>query len=124
MNTHNFLTCQKNVDNIFYYKKHINNMLNRNKSIIESYESILDILKDMLNNDSLNTEDTIYEINKIKDIVKCHIVKKTYAEVELVNCDNLLYKTCQHNFIEDYIDITSDLSDKIIYCSICELSKR
>jgi len=124
MNTHNFLMCQKNIDNIFYYKKHINNVLNCNESIIESYESILDILKEILNDKSLNKNDTICEINKIIDIITCHIVKKTDAELELNNCDNLLYQMCQHNFVEDYIDITPDISQKIIYCSLCELSKR
>lgn len=120
MNTHNFLMCQKNIDNIFYYKKHITNVLNCNESIIESYESILDILNDS----NFNKNDTICEIIKIRDIINCHIVKKTDAELELNNYDNLLYKICEHNFVEDYIDITSDISKKIIYCSLCELSKR
>jgi hypothetical protein len=124
MNTHNFLLYQKNVDNIFYYKKHIKNILSCNESIIASYESILDILNDILNNDNLNNDDTICEILKIKEIIICHSVKKIEAELELNNCDNLLYNICEHDFVEDYIDITPDRSDKIIYCSICELSKR
>lgn len=31
--------------------------------------------------------------------------------------------TCCHEFIEDYIDINPDRSEKIIYCQVCEYTK-
>ena len=42
----------------------------------------------------------------------------------LKQIDDLLNKKilnhCNHEFIEDYIDITPDKSEKIVYCKICE----
>jgi hypothetical protein len=124
MNTHNFLLYKKNIDNILYYKKNINTVLSCNEIIINSYESILDMLIDILNNDNSDKDDTICEIVNIREIIHEHVIKKTEAELELNNCDEMIYQMCKHNFVEDYIDITPDISQKIIYCSICELSKK
>jgi hypothetical protein len=35
-------------------------------------------------------------------------------------CDKKILELCNHNFIEDTIDITPDRSQNIRYCSICE----
>jgi hypothetical protein len=64
------------------------------------------------------------EIIKMWEVRVTYEIKKTEIEQEIINCDNQIYKCCDHDFIEDYIDLTPDTSQKIVYCSICELSKR
>ncbi len=33
-------------------------------------------------------------------------------------------KMCVHDFIEDWIDIDPDRSQRIVYCRICEMTKK
>jgi hypothetical protein len=45
-----------------------------------------------------------------------------YEHYEKVNdlLNKKILECCPHNFIEDYIDISPEVSQKITYCSICE----
>lgn len=38
-------------------------------------------------------------------------------------CDQHIRMHCKHDFVDDYIDISPECSQKITYCSICELTK-
>jgi len=38
-------------------------------------------------------------------------------------CYKKIISMCEHEYVEDYIDITPDRSDRIIYCEICEHTK-
>lgn len=38
-------------------------------------------------------------------------------------CNGKILSMCEHEYVEDYIDITPDRSEKIIYCEICEHTK-
>ena len=38
-------------------------------------------------------------------------------------CERKIHKLCQHDFIDDYIDINPERSQKITYCTICEYTK-
>jgi hypothetical protein len=40
-----------------------------------------------------------------------------------IEVDAQIYSLCQHEFVEDYIDITPDYSKKIKYCVYCELNE-
>ena len=60
-----------------------------------------------------------------------NFIKPEQLKTEINNCKNQLiklknqiYYICEHEWIEDYIDITPDKSKKIIYCHSCLLTKR
>jgi hypothetical protein len=76
------------------------------------------------NNNPDISSDIRREIFKLMEVRLTYEIKKTEIEQEIINCDNDIYKCCKHEFVEDYIDVTPDMSKKIIYCTICELSKR
>ena len=106
------------------YKKKLNSNLVYNKSIINSFDELLDKLDNILNSDTSNIAKIIHEIVQINEIKLTYICKKDTIEKDIINCDNQIYKCCEHEFVEDYIDVTPDISKKITYCTICELSKR
>ena len=108
------------------YKKNLNNILICTESIINSYTNILDMMNNIFhkNNNPDISSDIRREIFKLMEIRHTYDIKKTEIEQQIINCDNDIYKCCDHFFVEDYIDVTPDISKKIIYCTICELSKR
>ena len=38
-------------------------------------------------------------------------------------CDEKIFELCEHEFIDDMIDITPDRSEKITYCGCCGYTK-
>ena len=38
-------------------------------------------------------------------------------------CDEKIIELCEHEFIDDTIDITPDKSENITYCRICSFTK-
>ena len=80
--------------------------------------------------DIVNTYHQEYS-SEIKGLIKTHThiinaqraqnIKESHSlQIEL---DATIYSICQHEFIEDYIDITPDTSKKIKYCVYCELNE-
>ena len=64
------------------------------------------------------------------DLIQDYFTKKKYTEEVLENKKNLLdkiniyiNKNCQHSFIDDFIDIDPERSEKIRYCEICEYTQ-
>ena len=110
--------------NFLLYKKKLNSNLVYNESIINSFDELLDKLDHILKTDTSNIDKIINEILQINEIKLTYICKKDTIEQQIINCDNQIYKCCEHEFVEDYIDVTPDISKKIVYCTICELSKR
>lgn len=112
--------------NFLLYKKNLANILVCTESIINSYTNISDMMNiNFHKNNNPNIASNIRrEIIKMWEVRVTYEIKKTEIEQEIINCDNQIYKCCDHDFIEDYIDLTPDTSQKIVYCSICELSKR
>ena len=108
------------------YKKNLTNILICTESIINSYTNISDMMNMNFhkNNNPDISSDIRREIIKLWEVRLTYDIKKTEIEQEIINCDNQIYKCCKHEFVEDYIDVTPDISKKIIYCTICELSKR
>ena len=106
------------------YKKSMTNILVCTESIINSFDTILDMMNNILYIDNQPNNNIIYEIVRLKELKNTYIIQKTEIEQEIIHCDNQIYKCCEHEFVEDYIDVTPDISKKIIYCTICELSKR
>ena len=111
--------------NFLLYKKNLANILVCTESIINSYTNISDMMNiNFHKNFDPNDNSIKREIIKLWEVRLTYEIKKTEIEQEIINCDNQIYKCCDHDFIEDYIDLTPDTSQKIVYCSICELSKR
>ena len=110
------------------YKKNLTNILVCTESIINSYTNISDMMNINFHKNfdpNYNNDNSIRrEIFKMIEVRIAYEIKKTEIEQEIINCDNQIYKCCEHEFVEDYIDVTPDISKKIIYCTICELSKR
>ena len=78
-------------------------------------------------NELLNTYDYEYS-PEIKNVIKkCSNILhgQNIREINLlqIELDATIYSICQHEFIEDYIDITPDISKKIKYCVYCELNE-
>ena len=86
-------------------RKEINNLNFFFKNINENNFQIEFLLVcSYLNNSNLylNKDRIIKKINKLEYIYK------------------YLNNLCQHDFVEDYIDIDPDFSQKIVYCQKCE----
>ena len=86
--------------------------------IIEAYELI---------NDCTMAEDDLayehYEIFK-PEYNKTFFIKGREKINRLINeCDKKIQEICNHNFINDMIDLTPDRSEYIKYCEFCGLTK-
>jgi hypothetical protein len=112
------------LETFLLYKKNMNNILGYTEIIISSFDEILSALNNILITNKIPDNNIICEIVKIKEIKNTYIKNKNEIEIDIENCDCEIYKICNHDYIEDYIDITPDISQKICYCSICELSKK
>jgi hypothetical protein len=108
------------MDVLFYLslKKSYEKIKNNLENIIYSYNEINYI---STSNKSFNNKPSVsFEIND--DLINYKKkLENICLTIKIIN--NLLFINCDHNFIEDTIDITPDKSKSIIYCSICECSK-
>jgi hypothetical protein len=95
----------KNIDYFLFLKKQYINIFNYLTEIINSYEEML-----------LYSNDYLLQYNKYKN--ELSEIKHLINNVNFSIC-----QLCEHNFVEDEIDLTPDLSQKIVYCSICEYTK-
>ncbi len=66
------------------------------------------------------------------NIITCDYIKNNIEEFEDKICEieltikylnELIFNNCEHDFVEDLIDINPDKSQRIIYCKICEYTK-
>jgi predicted house-cleaning noncanonical NTP pyrophosphatase (MazG superfamily) len=93
--------------NLFLKNKY-QNILSNLKEIIYTYNEIKST--NVQNNlcDKITEEIQYYEekYKELSDIVLC------------ISC--IISKECEHNYIDDVIDITPDLSQHITYCTLCE----
>ena len=108
------------MDVLFYLslKKSYEKIKNNLENIIYSYNDISYI---STSNKNFNNKPSVsFEIND--DLINYKKkLENICLTIKIIN--NLLFINCDHNFIEDTIDITPDKSKSIIYCSICECSK-
>jgi hypothetical protein len=92
----------------------------KQEAILNNLTEIMNIYFDILKeNEMCEIEDNDEYIrlqNECKD-------KIDYTNNYIHAIDYKLYSTCEHEFVEDYIDITPDTSQKITYCCICEFTK-
>lgn len=97
---------------------HINDLI---ESVIEEYNSIIQDPQALL---TLHMDSNIYnsstQIIKKRDLCKEELmhVKDT---INQLNLD--IINGCNHDFVDDSIDIDCDKSCHITYCTICEYTK-
>lgn len=117
--------------------KNANENENANSEIIEILieANIISMqLKDALEYSSKILNESLSKIKKfdlsqttISDIQRMMYVTEhnasTYAEMHL-RFENELYKNCDHNWCDDYVDDLHYECRRIIYCNKCELTKR
>ena len=107
------------VDYFLYAKKQKESILSHLKEIKEIYNELIEVT---------NSQDqTVYD--KDKDVELFENLRNMYIKniEETQNMYNLLTdigcELCQHNFVQDTIDIDPDRSKVITYCTICEYTK-
>ena len=87
-------------------------------------------INDNIKNLNNNYFETQCESKLLNDYLKMFDCEETYDElVTNLEClrSFIKYKigeTCKHNWIHDCIDIDQDRSQEILYCSICEVTKK
>ena len=102
-----YLYCRKEYDDIIEYLH----------EIISKYELISDISTVEVQleydyeifNPEKNKNFFIEKINHLKELKKL--------------CDKRIIQLCDHDFVDDLIDISPDKSKCISYCRICEYTK-
>lgn len=91
----------------------------------EKFEKILSNLNEILEvyyDIQLDNDDTIsydYILQQIKDYEK----KIDETEININQLNKFISLHCDHVFIDDYIDINPDRSERITYCSKCQYTK-
>jgi hypothetical protein len=91
-----------------FLKKKYQNILNNINEIIYTYNEIKSANIQNKLNDDLTKEIQYYE-EKYKELSN-----------SILYINSIIYKECQHNYIDDVIDITPELSQRITYCTLCE----
>ena len=95
----------KNIDYFLFLKKNYINILSYLTEIINSYEQI-----------SFHNDDCILQYNKYKNDV-------LEIKYKINDLNHTISHMCNHNFVEDEIDVALDRCKKIEYCTICEYTK-
>jgi len=64
---------------------------------------------------------------KVKKKIEADLLFLDYEVVSkkelLKEIDEAIMKNCEHNWVTDYIDVTPDRTERIIYCTKCELTR-
>ena len=63
-------------------------------------------------------------INYIKENNKNSVIPLKHVKYLKRLCDKKIEELCEHEFVNDLIDITPDISKHITYCRICQYTKR
>jgi hypothetical protein len=95
----------KNIDYFLFLKKKYLNISNYLTEIINSYEEL-----------STYNDYFLLQYKKYKN--ELSEIKYLIDRVNISIC-----KLCEHQFVEDIIDLTPDSSRNIEYCKICECTK-
>jgi hypothetical protein len=87
--------------------------------IVQHLEYIIETL-DTINYISLND----FPNNCNQENNKSFFTYKIKHFQDLINnCNNQLDHICCHNYVDDTIDISPEMSQNITYCTICEIIK-
>jgi len=105
-----YLFCKKSYDKII--------------SDLENIISIFEEIDEFANeeNDLLTTTDSV--ISNQSENKTFFYEKKEHIRILRALCNMKIFKMCNHDFIEDTIDIDPDRSQNIRYCKICEYTDK
>ena len=112
MSLNYFLLCKElTEDNILYIDNLITNYHTMYTELLKHYDCMSDC-----------NEFQHYR-NILRLLQECTDKKKEQQQlIELYKYR--IYNLCEHNFIDDVIELTHERSQIITYCTICELNKR
>lgn len=104
------------LDYYLFCRKSFNNIISQLNYVIETYEGI----KDYNIDEMCATEEPKLELFTPDYNINFFIEKKNYTEQLKKVCDKKILKLCKHNFVDDLIDISPEISKHIRYCTVCE----
>jgi ppGpp synthetase/RelA/SpoT-type nucleotidyltranferase len=112
MDINYFLLCKKKYNNILSYFENIINECD-------------DIINELITNMQQKNDDNIYEhvktqLSNIYTLKNQYIQEKERINYLIKECISNIQKLCNHQFVNDSIDITPEFSEKICYCTLCE----
>jgi DNA repair ATPase RecN len=102
-------------------KKKYNNMVSYFENITDECDCIIN---ELIINMQQKNDDNIYEEVKTQ-LSNIYSLKKQYNEERdriiclIKECNINIEKMCVHDFVNDSIDISTELSKNICYCTIC-----
>jgi hypothetical protein len=101
-----------------FCRKSFNNIISQLNYMIETYEGIKDYtIDEMCVTEEIHTDLFAPDYN-----INFFIEKKIYTEQLKKVCNEKILKLCKHNFVEDLIDISPEISKHIRYCTVCEFT--
>jgi hypothetical protein len=100
MSINYYLFCKKSYDKIIY-----------------DLENIISIFEEL---DEFAKEENDISLSNQTDNKTFFYEKKEHIRILRALCNMKIFKTCNHEFIEDTIDIDPERSQNIRYCKICE----
>ena len=61
-----------------------------------------------------------------KNLIDFKSVNNEINEINetLLSLNKCIFLICEHNFVDDLIDITPDVSKHITYCTVCEYTRK
>lgn len=101
--------------------------LTNNISQLKEFQINLAKIKDSINKLNNNYFKMEYVASNISPYLEMdETYERLVSEMEnvLVFVEESINNTCEHEWIDDLIDITPDVSKHICYCSKCEITKR
>jgi len=93
-------------------------MKERFEKVLSNLNEIVDVYYEIQldNNDTISYD---YILEQIKDYEK----KINETEININQLNKLISLHCEHIFVDDYIDITPDTSERVTYCTKCQYTK-
>ena len=96
--------------------------MNYNLFFKNKYQSILSNINEIIY--TYKELKTVYTQNNLNDnfTMELQYYEEKYKEISnnISYINSIITKECKHNYVDDVIDITPELSQRITYCTLCE----
>lgn len=108
-------------------KEKYESMNNHLYEIVHLYQDMIDLLSTELEK-SPNDKNTIYELELMMRGKKSYLDKMKQIDVFINLCNKKAEKItpislCDHDFVDDYIDVDVEKSQQITYCKKCNMTR-
>jgi len=108
----------------------LTNMLIMSNQCI-NFLNILEISKEQIFSEIKNNENDFFDKNpslllKFNELFNPRLLENLITNVTLFTeeIEDNLDKCCNHKYVEDLIDVKYDRSIRVVYCQLCELTKK